>query len=225
MLGGAVVAALTEAVGLGAWTMLFWAPLLVCAVAGTVFAVRLHTAGNAMPASAPPQAAEPGLSGAGSTRKIPDRSDTLFWDLFMGSAVALPALLIPTVMSPWAGAVLATLGGAAGLTAYRYSPRVLAHQELRRQRRQAQPAYKAAEALHQALLARWRSYELDPGCSIDYPAITDVRMPETSALIRAMREAERLQSVPHEGYVPAVARLEVSLAAAERAAGMPSSGR
>jgi hypothetical protein len=178
-----------------------------------------------MPVSAPPQAAEPGLIGTGNTKIVPDRSDTLFWDLFMGSAVALPALLIPTVMSPWAGAVLATLGGAAGLTAYRYSPRVMAHQELRRQRRQAEPAYKAAEALHQALLARWRSYELDPGWSIDYPAITDVRMPETSALIRAMREAERLQSVPHEGYVPAVARLEDSLAAAERAAGMPSSGR
>jgi hypothetical protein len=180
--------------------LLFCGALLVCAVAVTVFAVRRHIA----------------TSG--------ERSDTLFWDLFMGSAVALPALLIPTVMSPWAGAVLVTLGGAAGVTSYRYSPRVMAHQELRRQRRQAQPIYQAAADLHEALLARWRRYELDPGCSIDYPAITDVRMPETSALIRAMREAEQLRPVPHEGYAPAVARLEVSLAAAERAAGIPANG-
>jgi hypothetical protein len=180
--------------------MLLCGALLVCAVAVTVFAVRRHNAISV------------------------ERSDTLFWDLFMGSAVAVPALLIPTVASPWAGVPLCILGVAAGIGAYRYSPRAMEWEAHRRQRRQEYPMRLEAEARHEALLARWRRYELDPACSIDYPAMTDVRLPETSALIKAIREAEHLRSVPHEGYAPAVARLEVSLAAAEKAAGIPANG-
>ncbi|HEY8700970.1 MAG TPA: hypothetical protein VIM08_08410 [Arthrobacter sp.] len=225
----------TESVVLGAWAMLFWGGLLVCAVSVTAFAVRRHTA--AVPVAAGPDVTDPGLTGMGKASSSATRSDILFWDLFMGSAVALPALLIPSVMSPWAGAVLAALGGATGAAAYRFSPRVVARQELRRQRRLDLPLRQAAEAEHEKLLARWRRYELDPAFSIEYPAITDVRMPETSALIKAMRQAEELRTMPrpgaalrtgatvHDGYAPAVERLVVALAAAERAAGIPGTGR
>jgi hypothetical protein len=181
--------------------LLLWAALLVAAVAGTVFAVRRHT-----------------LLQADGT------SDPMFWDLFMGSVVAVPAVLIPALESPLSGLLLSIVGGAAGIASYRYSPRIMAWQQLRTQRRQEQPVHQAAEAQHEALLARWRRYELDPALCIDYPAITDVRMPETSALIRAMRDAEQLRAVRHEGYPPAVARLVHALAAAEKAAGIPANG-
>ena len=52
--------------------------------------------------------------------------------------------------------------------------------------------------------------------------MTDVRQPETAAVIRAMREAEQLRAVPHQGYAPAVARLRLALSEAEKAAGIPA---
>ncbi|QHK22368.1 hypothetical protein GU243_15760 [Pseudarthrobacter psychrotolerans] len=184
----------------GALQLGFWGAVLVCAVAATVLAVRRHSTPD--PAAHAP--------------------DPVFWDLFMGSAVALPAILIPTLASPWSGAVLAAVGIGAGVAAYRGSPRILAWQSRRRQQRQDEPVHTAAQAEHDALLSRWSRYELDPACCIDYPAMTDVRLPETSALIRAMREAEQLRAVPHEGYAPAVVRFGLALAAAERAAGIPA---
>ena len=82
--------------------------------------------------------------------------------------------------------------------------------------------YTAAQAEHDTLLARWSRYELDPACCIDYPAMTDVRLPETSALIKAMREAEQLRAERHQEYAPAVERFGRALTAAERAAGIPA---
>jgi hypothetical protein len=193
---------LTESVLSGAWQLLFWGAVLMGAVAATVFAVRHH--------SVPEPAGH--------------ASDTLFWDVFMGSAVAVPAILIPTLASPWAGVVLAAVGGATGVAAYRGHPRIIAWQSLRRQRRQDRPVSTAAQAEHDTLLARWSRYELDPACCIDYPAMTDVRMPETAALIRAMREAEQLRAIPDQGYAPAVARLGLALSAAEQAAGIRAAG-
>nr|WP_246223428.1 hypothetical protein [Pseudarthrobacter psychrotolerans] len=192
--------AFAESVLFGALQLGFWGAVLVCAVAATVLAVRRHSTPD--PAAHAP--------------------DPVFWDLFMGSAVALPAILIPTLASPWSGAVLAAVGIGAGVAAYRGSPRILAWQSRRRQQRQDEPVHTAAQAEHDALLSRWSRYELDPACCIDYPAMTDVRLPETSALIRAMREAEQLRAVPHEGYAPAVVRFGLALAAAERAAGIPA---
>ena len=192
--------ALAESVLFGALHLGFWGAVLVCAVAATVLAVRRHSTPD--PAVHAP--------------------DPVFWDVVMGSAVATPAILIPPLASPWSGAILAVLGTGAGVAAYRGSPQILAWQERRRQQRQDKPAHTAAQAVHDALLARWSRYELDPACCIDYPAMTDVRLPETSALIRAMREAEQLRPVPHQGYAPAVVRFGLALAAAERAAGIPA---
>ena len=192
--------AFAESVLFGALQLGFWGAVLVCAVGATVLAVRRHSTPD--PALRAP--------------------DPVFWDVFMGSAVAIPAILIPTLASPWAGAVLAALGTGAGVAAYRGSPRIMAWQSRRRQQRQDQPVHTAAQAEHDALLSRWSRYELDPACSIDYPAMTDARLPETAALIRAMREAEQLRAAPHQGYAPAVARFGLALAAAERAAGIPA---
>jgi hypothetical protein len=87
---------------------------------------------------------------------------------------------------------------------------------------------QAAAVRHKSALARWQRYELDPGYSIDYPAMTDPRQPETAALIRAIKAAERLGGTDPAGadaaYAPAVDRLEQALAAAERAAGVSAAG-
>jgi hypothetical protein len=196
------VPAFAESVLVGAFQLVFWGAVLVCAVTATALAVRHH-------------------STAGPETRA---SDPVFWDLFMGSAVAIPAILIPTLASPWSGAALTALGVGAGVAAYRGSPRILAWQSGRRQHKQDQPVRTAAQAEHDMLLARWSRYELDPACCIEYPAMTDVRLPETSALIKAMREAEQLRADRHQGYAPAVARFALALTAAEQAAGIPARG-
>ncbi len=183
--------------------LMFWGAVLACAVAATVLAVRHHSE-------------QENQAGA---------SDPVFWDVFMGAAVAMPAILIPTLAAPASGVVLTALGAASGIAAYRSGPQILALHARRRQLREDKPLYLAARAEHDTLLTRWSRYELDPACCIDYPAMTDVRLPETSALIRAMREAEQLRAAPHQGYVPAVERFAHALAAAERAAGIPAAGR
>lgn len=192
--------ALTESILPAAWPLVFSGAVLALAVAATVFAVRRHVA-------------------RGPAGHVPD---TVFWDVFMGSAVAVPALLIPTLASPWAGVFLSALAVAAGVAADRATPAIMARQSRRRQRQLDRPVYAAAQAEHETLLATWRRYELDPACCIDYPAMTDVRRPETSALIRAMREAEQLRAARHQGYAPAVERLGIALRAAEQAAGVPA---
>lgn len=186
----------------GAGAVVLCGLVLVASVAATVFVIRRRA-----------------LAACNETA---ERQDQLFWDLFLGSAVAVPALLIPAFISPWAGLFLGGAGVAAGVAAYRGSPRYLAWRSGRRESLQQAAAHQDAQARHDELIARWRRYELDPACMIDYPALTDVRTPETSALIKAMRQAEALRVVPHQGYPDAVTSLGATLAAAERAAGIPA---
>ena len=198
------MAAIAESLFQGAWVLLLCGSVLVVSVAATVFQVRRRSL-------------------AGADRE-PERSDQLFWDLFLGSAVALPALLIPTLSSPAAGLFLTGAAVASGVAAYRGSPRIAARLSARRQSREYLPLYTAAQAEHSMLLERWRRYELDPGYCIDFPAMTDVRLPHTAAVIKAMREAEQLRAARHQEYPPAVERFGRALAAAEQAAGIPAKG-
>jgi hypothetical protein len=199
------VAAIAESLFQGAWILLLCGSVLVISVAATVFQVRRRAL--AVPATEP------------------ERSDQLFWDLFLGSAVALPALIIPALTSAWAGLFLTGAAVASGVAAYRGSPRMVAWLSLRRQRREYLPLHTAAQAEHSVLLERWRRYELDPAYCIDYPAMTDVRLPQTAAVIKAMREAEQLRAAGHHGYPPAVERFSRALADAEQAAGIPAAGQ
>ena len=115
--------------------------------------------------------------------------------------------------------MLGLLAAGTGVAAYRWTPRLLRRQEARRACRETASANEAAAALHRRVLARWQRYELDPGYRIDFPAMSDPRQPETAALIKAMKAAERLRDGSDAGYGPAVRRLEQALADAERAAG------
>lgn len=196
-----MVPAVSEAVPLGPLQLVIWGAVLAAAVACMVVAVRHH-------------AGKPDADG----------SDPLFWDLFGGAAVIVPALLIPAVASPLAGLALAAVTAASGVAAYRSSPRILAWYASRRRRRLDVPRREAAVEVHDAVLGRWRRYELDPALAIGYPDMADVARPETSAFVKAMREAELLRASSDPGYAPAVARLELALGRAETAAGVPGSG-
>jgi hypothetical protein len=199
------VPAVTDAAPFGVLTLILWGAVLVAAAVCTVFAVRHH---------------------AGTSDG--DASDPLFWDLFGGAAVIVPALLIPAVASPPAGLALAAVACASGVAAYRSSPRVLGWYSSRRLRRQELPARQAAVVLHDAVLKRWQRYELDPALTIDFPDMSDVARPETAAFVKAMREAEMLRGSWDPGYPSAVAQLERTLqraeisAGAEPAAGVPA---
>lgn len=192
----------------GVWALVLAGPLLVASVAATVFVVRRRALSRGHD-----QAGPHGTAG---------HTDQVFWDLFLGACVAVPALLIPTLVSPWTGLFLGGAGVAAGVAAYRATPRFLDQRTRRREDRQLESAHLAARAQHDEVIARWRRYELDPACHIDYPALTDVRLPETSAFIKAMRAADQLRVESRQGYPDAVTRLAASLAAAERAAGIPA---
>jgi hypothetical protein len=77
---------------------------------------------------------------------------------------------------------------------------------------------------HEAVLLAWARYETDVALQIDYPAMTDVRKPETAALAKALRAAEiasrhaqeSLRSLIH--YEGAVLDLEGAFKAAGTAA-------
>ncbi|MCT1478766.1 hypothetical protein [Microbacterium sp. p3-SID336] len=85
-------------------------------------------------------------------------------------------------------------------------------------------------AEHDAVTVRWMRYETDPALQIAYPAMTDVKRPETAAYLRAAgaatelrRAAEgRITAAEFAAYRDAVAELERAFEAAEHAARVQS---
>jgi hypothetical protein len=192
---------LSDSAPLGAWPFASLALLVAAAVAGTVYLVRKHRA---------------------SDGSLPD---AVFWDGFAGVAIVGPAVLLPSLVSPWTGLLLAAVAVTTAAASYHWTPRLFRWQEARRTARGAAAADAAAADRHRAALARWQRYELDPAFCIDFPAMSDPARPETAAMLKAMKAAERLRhgSGP-DGQAPgrystAVGRLEDALAEAERAAG------
>jgi hypothetical protein len=149
--------------------------------------------------------------------------DAVFWDGFAGLAVLVPAVLVPSLASPGAGLALAVVALTTAAGGYRCAPELVRRQASRRAAREAAASDTAAALRHVAALARWQRYELDPGLCIDFPAMSDPAQPETAALLKAMRAAERARSATAgpagTGYSAAVDRLEHALADAEHAAG------
>jgi hypothetical protein len=191
-----------------AWQFLALAILVAGAAFASVYFARKHLA------------VKDGLS---------EGADGAFWDVFAGLAVVVPAIILASSAWPWAGLALGILAAGAALAALAAAPRLQAREDARRASRETQLKNEAAAARHRSALARWQQYELDPGFSIDYPAMSDPRQPETAALIRAIKTAERLGSrtdraCSDAAYAPAVERLEDALAAAERAAGVSQAG-
>ncbi|MEQ4520921.1 hypothetical protein ABLI39_16345 [Pseudarthrobacter sp. B907] len=174
--------------------------LVMAAAAGSVYLARKH------------QASDGGLP------------DAVFWDGFAGLAIIAPAVLLPSLASPPTGLLLTALAVAAAALSYRLTPHLFRWREVRRAARDASAADAAAAERHREALERWRRYELDPAFCIDFPAMSDPRRPETSAMLKAMKAAEQQRTWAGRGpasggYSSAVDRLERALAKAERAAG------
>ncbi len=183
------------------------AAVVVCAATATVYSLRPRT-----------------VHGRGR------RIDSDFWNLFLGLVVLLPAVLIPAVFNPLAGAVMALLAISAAVATHLGRPAIDVRRRQCRLRRTAAQSLAGSADHHADVLAHWQRYELDVARAIDYPAMCDVRQAETAALVHAMREAElaSFTADPDHGgpvlatvYGHAVARLEQLLAEAERAAGVP----
>ena len=86
-------------------------------------------------------------------------------------------------------------------------------------------------AAHDAVNARWLSYETDVDKALAYPQLTDTRHPSTVVFLRAQREAlarrpmlrDRVTPQQYAEYRAAVQALEAALTEAERRAGVPGS--
>jgi hypothetical protein len=75
---------------------------------------------------------------------------------------------------------------------------------------------------HDLLKRRWLTYEVDPQLQFDYPAMSDVALPTTATIIRAMRAADHEKTTGNAAdYKLAVDGFSQTLAEAERAAGVP----
>lgn len=210
--------ALSEALSMQPGVIALWAAVLVCAVAATVRVLDRQL--SQAPASTHAGRLQAHSSRDASSREAnPSEPDALFWNVFTGLVVIVPALLIPAVASPAVGVLMLGLAIGAALLALSGSRKLDLH---RRSKPENRRGFEAAAAHHDALLARWREYELDPGKAIDYPAMTDVRVPATSALIRAMRDAQYCRLNAGTDYVAAVKRLQKALAEAEHASGVSS---
>lgn len=119
--------------------------------------------------------------------------DSGFWYAFGGLCVLLPMILIPALTNNLFSICLFALAAASAVATHTTLRRHQALAAAAMHRGRLSLALAAAAARHDALIAQWSRYELDPGAAIDFPTMTDVRIPETSALIRAVAAAARLR--------------------------------
>ncbi|MCX2747327.1 hypothetical protein OOZ51_05795 [Arthrobacter sp. MI7-26] len=203
----------TTGVQLTVWQIGLWAILLMCAVALTVHAVRKGVAQGA------PDGGHVTLAGppAHRDRDLVKEPDAVFWNVFAGLVVVVPAVVIPALASPAVGLLMLILGVGAALAAFSVGRKL---EQKRQSRPENRPGYADAAARHDALLARWQRYELDPAKGIDFPGMSDVNIPQTAALVRALQEAQRCRIAAGTDYAGAVEQLDVAMAEAEAAAGV-----
>lgn len=203
----------TTGVQLTVWEIGLWAILLMCAVAFTVQAVRKGVT----------QAAPDGghvtvrRSLTHQDRDLVKEPDAVFWNVFAGLVVVVPAVLIPALASPAVGLLMLFLGMGAAFAALAVGRKV---ERNRLSKPENRIGFAEAAARHDALLARWQRYELDPAKGIDFPGMSDVNIPQTAALVRALQEAQRCRLTAGTDYPRAVAQLDAAMAEAEAAAGV-----
>ncbi len=98
---------ITESVPMGPLQLAVCAVVVVCGVAGAVFSARYHA------------------------RRDAGQLDAVFWDAFAGLVIVFPAVLIPSLASPWLGLATGSLAAFTAVASFVWSPRVLAWQEER----------------------------------------------------------------------------------------------
>ncbi|MGO4385638.1 hypothetical protein AB4Y80_15600 [Specibacter sp. RAF43] len=145
--------------------------------------------------------------------------DTRFWYGFAGLCVLVPAVLLTAVANRWAGAALTLAAAGTWFWANRLVSRRMAVRAADAARSRQAAEHAALAARHDVVLTRWSRYSLDPAAAIDFPAMNDVRIPETSALVKAVALAEELRRAPTPTDAAAVATANGSPAATDTPAG------
>ncbi|WP_129587261.1 hypothetical protein [Arthrobacter alpinus] len=130
---------------------------------------------------------------AGSRAHRHDDPDATFWYVFTGLCVLAPMLLIPAMTSRVLSGALVLLAAGTAIATHVVCRRTADIAALTSHRAELAAAVTAIAQRHQNLIAQWSRYELDPGAAIDFPTMSDVSVPQTSALIRAINAATRLQ--------------------------------
>jgi hypothetical protein len=202
----------TTGIQLTAWEIGLLGLLLLCAVVFTVNTVRKAAVHGA------PDGGHPALQGhlGHRDREFVKEPDATFWNIFAGLVVIVPAVVIPALASPAVGLLMLFLAVAAAIAAFAVGRKL-------ERNRQDRIGFTEAAARHDALLARWQRYELDPAKGIDFPGMSDVSVPQTAALVRALQEAQRCRLTAGTDYARAVEKLDVAMVEAEAAAGVSAS--
>ena len=115
---------------------------------------------------------------------------------------------------------LGLLAAVTAVAAFLWSPRLLALAGCPRVHRDTQPRTEAAAARHRSALARWQRYELDPGCCIDFPDMTDVRPAGNGGPDQGHEGRRALRGRPKPGLRPRRRPAGTCPGRAERAAGV-----
>ncbi|ALV44935.1 hypothetical protein MB46_04840 [Arthrobacter alpinus] len=147
--------------------------------------------------------------------------DSIFWYAFAGLCVLAPLILIPVQHNKLSSLALLGISAVTAAASHTLLRRYRAASKASMARQHARAAHATVTAQHDYLIERWCRYELDPALAIDFPAMTDVRIPETARLIRSVTAAARLRTaLPDtfdavDSYQQAVAGLRLALETAE----------
>ncbi|WP_315915367.1 hypothetical protein [Arthrobacter sp. lap29] len=164
---------------------------------------------------------------AGSAIRRKDDPDATFWYTFTGLCMVMPMILIPAMKTPALSGALVLVAAATAVGTHFYARRHARHTAANKRDFALISALNETSAWHESLLVQWSRYEWDPAAAIDFPDMSDVGVPETAALIRAVAVAGRLSPAPSSEplteqqigpYQQAVAQLAAALERAEAAA-------
>ncbi len=143
--------------------------------------------------------------------------DAIFWYGFVGVTALIVEVVWLAVAEPWLAAVgvgiaAACTGASSWWLARNYRRR---RADLRQSLTDAR--WRELEKRHDVVVSRWTAYELDPALAIDHPELTDARVPEVAAVIRALKRATRARNrrADRGAYAQSVEDLEVAFNTAE----------
>lgn len=152
--------------------------------------------------------------------------DARFWYGFTGSCVLAPLIFAAVSMDRLVGAVSLVMVVATCSVTARVSARSAQKRAASESAARWDSDYAGLQVRHDRVLRAWSRYALDPVAATDFPSMNDVHVLETSALARALAQAEQLRRDPHPlapehtgaGYPQAVCSLEAAFRHAELAA-------
>lgn len=150
--------------------------------------------------------------------------DSKFWYAFTGLCVLAPMILAPAMDNRPSSMILLAVAALSAIAMHLLLRRQRAVALATAHRKHLEAGLAAATEQHQGLMDHWACYLLDPDVAGTFPAMTNIELPETAALIRTMAatvqpaDVHALTDDAVATYQRSVARLALALATAEKAA-------